>query len=71
MIGFCLHCGASVPNEFIVKKGEILASPYVRCSYCGKMAGRPDKTDEADADMESIEKTGEVFIRDGKITPAT
>ncbi|MEK7309711.1 MAG: hypothetical protein AAB038_02735 [Planctomycetota bacterium] len=70
MVGFCIHCGASTPNEFVVVNGNILPSSYVRCSYCGKMAGIKDKIEEEDRAMELIEKADGVIIKDGKVTPA-
>lgn len=70
MVGFCIHCGASTPNEFVVVNGDVLPSPYVRCSYCGKMAGIKDKMEEDHTWLEILEKTGEAVIKYGKITPA-
>jgi len=70
MVGFCVHCGASTPNEFVIKNGDILPSQYVRCAYCGKMAGIKDTPSEKDADMELLGKSGEVLIKDGKILPS-
>ena len=70
MVGFCVHCGASTPNEFVVVNGEGLPSAYVRCSYCGKMAGIKDKIEQEDRTMELIAKADEVIIKDGKITMA-
>lgn len=70
MVGFCIHCGASTPNEFVVVNGDILPSPYVRCSYCGKTAGIRERIEEEDRSMGLIEKIDEVIIKDGKITPA-
>ena len=69
MVGFCIHCGASTPNEFVVVNGNVLPSSYVRCSYCGKMAGIKEKIEE-DRDMELIARVDEVIINDGKVTPA-
>jgi hypothetical protein len=70
MVGFCIHCGASTPNEFVVINGNVLPSSYDRCSYCGKIAGVKEKIEEEDLAMELIEKVDEVIIKDGKITPA-
>ena len=70
MVGFCVHCGASTPNEFVIVNGQVLPSAYVRCSYCGKMAGIKDQIEPEDRTMELIAKADEVIIKDGKITPA-
>ena len=70
MVGFCMHCGASIPNEFIIKNGEVLPSPYVRCAYCNKMAGIKEHITEEDKDMELIERQGQIIIKDGKILPS-
>jgi DNA-directed RNA polymerase subunit RPC12/RpoP len=70
MVAFCVHCGASITDEFIIKDGEILPSKYVRCSYCGKMAGLKDNSLEKESDMELLGKSGEIIIKGGKIIPS-
>lgn len=67
MVGFCVYCGASIADELIIKDGEILPSRYIRCPYCGKMAGVKDNQLEKDVDMELLEKSGEIIIKNGKI----
>lgn len=67
MVGFCVHCGASIADELIIKDGEILPSKYIRCSYCGKLAGVKGNQIEKDTDMELLEKSGEITVKDGKI----
>ncbi len=68
MVGFCVHCGASVPNEFVIKNGEILPSEFVRCSYCSQMAGiKNQPPQEEDPLITLLEKSGTVAIKEGKI----
>jgi len=67
MVGFCVHCGASINDELIIKDGEILPSRYIRCPHCGKMAGVKNDQSEKDADIELLEKSGEIIIKNGKI----
>jgi DNA-directed RNA polymerase subunit RPC12/RpoP len=70
MVGFCIHCGASTPDEFVIVNGEILPSAYVRCSYCGKMAGIKGGPEEDDRDLALLLNTENVVIKDGKVVVA-
>lgn len=68
MIAYCIHCGASVPNEAVICNGEILPSKYTRCGNCGKLAGVKDEQVKGDNFVELVDKKGEVTIKDGKIS---
>jgi hypothetical protein len=70
MVGFCVHCGSSIIDELVIKDGEILPSKYVRCSYCGKLAGVKDNPPEKDTVIDMLEKSEDIIIKNGKIMPS-